>query len=188
MSKGEILEKIKQTASPLKKQLLTVALVTHLLEQKAKPVPTVIGGCALSYYSREVYFTSDIDLAYADTEALDEILKDIGFARQGRYWVSENLNLAVEVPASRLAGEDSPLEIIEFEGGLRCQILGLEDLIIDRLNACKHWASQIDCEMVELLLKKYYNEVDWNYLAKKAALPENNIQSELLELKNKTES
>jgi hypothetical protein len=58
----------------------------------------------------------------------------------------------VEVPASSLPGEESPVETVEFEAGLQCTIIGIEDLIIDRLNACKHWQSETDCEMVALLL------------------------------------
>jgi hypothetical protein len=54
MSTTEIIEKIRQTESPLKKQLLMVALITRLLREKGKEVPLVIGGCALSYYSRSV--------------------------------------------------------------------------------------------------------------------------------------
>jgi len=92
-------------------------------------------------------------------------------------------SLAIEVPASVLSDEDAPVEIVEFEEGLQCRIIGLEDLIIDRLNACKYWKSEIDCEMVELLLKRYTKELDWLYLEKKAAKPENNTLSELLELR-----
>ena len=187
MNTNEILVKIRQTESPLKRQLLMAALITNLLEQRGKNAPIVIGGCALSYYSSEVYFTGDIDLAYADREALDAVLKDIGFGKQGRYWVNEELKIAVEAPASVLIGEDSPLETVEFEEGLRCSIIGIEDLIIDRLNACKYWKSEIDCEIVELLIKKYTKELDWVYLEKKAAMPENNILSELSELKIRVE-
>ena len=50
MNTNEILEKIRQMESPLKRQLLMVALITNLLEQKGKNAPIVIGGCALSYY------------------------------------------------------------------------------------------------------------------------------------------
>ena len=82
METRDILDKIRKTESPLKRQLLTTALITRLLEQKGKPSPTLIGGCALSYYSREVYFTSDIDIAYSDTEALDEVLRELDFVRQ----------------------------------------------------------------------------------------------------------
>lgn len=185
METRDILDKIRKTESPLKRQLLTTALVTRLLEDKGKPAPVLIGGCALSYYSREVYFTADIDIAYADTQALDDVLRELDFVRQGRYWTNETLNVALEAPAGALSGEDAPLEVVEFEEGLRCQIIGVEDLIIDRLNACKHWKSESDCEMVELLLKKYFNEVNWEYLKKKASLPENNTKNELSELKKK---
>jgi len=57
MDTQELLETIQKMESPLKRQLLVVALVTRLLEKKGKPPPVIIGGCALSYYSREVYFS-----------------------------------------------------------------------------------------------------------------------------------
>ncbi|MCX5718419.1 MAG: DUF6036 family nucleotidyltransferase [Nitrospirae bacterium] len=187
MNTNEIIERIKQTESPLKRQLLMVALITRLLEQKGKEAPIVIGGCALSYYTREVYFTADIDLAYADREALDTVLKEIEFVKEGRYWVNEELTMAIEVPASVLIGEDSPVEIVELAENLQCKIIGIEDLIIDRLNACKYWKSEIDCEMAELLIKRYTKELDWIYLEKKAVTPENDVLSELLELRKKVE-
>jgi hypothetical protein len=185
MNKEEILEIIKRTESPLKRQLLTVALVSHLLQKKGKEVPIVIGGLALSYYTREVYFTADIDLAYADREALDEVLKELDFEKRGRYWVNEDLKIAIEVPVAVLAEEDSPLEIVELGPELQCKIVGIEDLIIDRLNACKHWKSEIDCEMAELLVMKYGKELDWDYLEKRAKKPENDLIQELDELKTK---
>jgi len=185
METQEILKIIRKTESPLRRQLLIVALLTKLLKKMNKPAPVIIGGCALSYYSREVYFTSDIDLAYADREALDKVLKNIGFEKKGRYWVHEELKLAVEAPASSLPGEDAPVEVVELGEDLQCSVIGIEDLVIDRLNAYKHWKSEIDGEMVELLLRRYRNDVDWSYLEKKALLPENDTSSEILELKNK---
>jgi hypothetical protein len=188
MDTQELLETIRKMESPLKRQLLIVALVTRLLEKIGKRPPVIIGGCALSYYSREVYFTSDIDLAYADREALDMVLKSIGFEKKERYWVHEGLKTAIEVPASILAGEDAPIEVVELGEGLQCSILGIEDLVIDRLNACKHWKSEIDCEMVELLIRRYMKDLDWSYLEKKAILPVNDTLSEIFELKKKVGS
>jgi hypothetical protein len=185
MKTKQILDIIKSTESPLKKQLLMVGLITRLLEEMGKSAPIIIGGCALSYYSREVYFTADIDLAYADREALDTVLMGIGFERRGRYWVNEGLKMAIEAPASVLAGEESPVEIVDLGEGLYCRIIGIEDLLIDRMNACKHWKSETDCEMVELLAKKYVNDLDWSYLEKKAAMPENDTLSELLEIEGR---
>ena len=185
METERILDIIKNTESPLKRQLLMVALITRLLEEKGKSPPIIIGGCALSYYSREVYFTADIDLAYADREGLDTVLMSIGFEKRGRYWVNEGLKMAIEVPASVLVGEEAPVEIVDLGEGLYCRIIGIEDLLIDRMNACKHWKSEIDCEMVELLAKRYVNDLDWSYLEKKAAMPENDTLSELLEIKRR---
>lgn len=187
MDSNQILGFIGKTESPLKKQLLMVALITRLLEEAGKPAPVIIGGCALSYYSREVYFTADIDLAYADREALDKVLKGIGFRKEGRYWIHEALKMAVEAPASNLAGEEAPIEIVELGEGLRCTIIGIEDLIIDRLNACKHWKSEVDCEMAELLVNRYVAELNWAYLDRKAALPENGCLKELQKIKERTQ-
>jgi predicted nucleotidyltransferase len=183
MDARKILGTIKKTESPLKKQLLMVALITKSLEEKGKNPPIIIGGCALSYYAREVYFTADIDLAYSDREALNEVLTSLGYEKRGRYWVNEELKMAIEVPASSLPGEESPVEVVEVGEGLQCWIIGLEDLVIDRLNACKHWKSEIDGEMVELLTKKYFNDLDWAYLEKRARSPENDTLKELLEFK-----
>jgi len=187
MDTNQILGTIGKTESPLKKQLLMGALITRLLEEAGKPAPVIIGGCALSYYSREVYFTADIDLAYADREALDKVLKRIGFKKEGRYWIHEALKMAVEAPASNLAGEEAPTEIVELGEGLRCAIIGVEDLIIDRLNACKHWKSEVDCEMAELLANRYVADLDWAYLKMKAALPENDSLNELQNIKERTQ-
>ena len=57
----EVLYLIKNTQSPLTRQLLMVGFITKLLEEQGKTSPSIRGGCALSYYSREVYFTADID-------------------------------------------------------------------------------------------------------------------------------
>jgi len=181
----KVIEMIANTESPLKRQLLMVGLVTRLLEEQGKKAPVIIGGCALSYYSREVYFTSDIDLAYAEREALDDALKSVGFQKKGRYWIHEGLKMAIEAPASKLPDEEAPLEVIEVGEGLQCTIIGIEDLIIDRMNACKHWKSEIDCEMAELLVNHYYSDLDWPYLERKAAQPQNDILLELQEIKRR---
>lgn len=185
METQEVLEVIQKTDSPLKRQLLMVALLTRLLKMMNQQAPIIIGGCALAYYSREVYFTSDIDLAYANREALDGALKSIGFKKEGRYWVHEGLKMAIEAPASSLPEQDSPVEVVELGEDLQCSIIGIEDLVVDRLNAFKHWKSEIDGEMVELLIRRYRDDLDWSYLEKKAKLPENNTLSEILDLKKK---
>ena len=127
MDKERILEIIRETGSPMRRQLLTVALISNLLQKKGK-----------------------------------------------------------EVPVGVLVDEDAPLEVVELGPELHCKIIGIEDLIIDRLNACKHWKSEIDCEMAELLIMRYGKELDWDYLEKKAQKPENDLAQELDEMKTKS--
>lgn len=178
-----VIQQIADCKSPLKRQLMLAALLTGILRNEGKPAPVVIGGCALAYYSREVYFTADIDLAYADREALDNALTGLGFHREGRHWVHDTLLLAVEAPAGELVEEDSSVEKVLLGQDLFCLVIGLEDLILDRLNAWRHWASSIDGEMAELLVRRYYTELDWNYLEAKAARPENGTAEEIQRLK-----
>jgi hypothetical protein len=67
--------------------------------------------------------------------------------------------------------------------GLQCTILGIEDLLIDRLNAWKHGHSETDGELVELLVRRYGDDLDWDYLEEKALLPENDTLAKVRELK-----
>jgi hypothetical protein len=184
----DILDKIGAPEAPLARQLLMMGLITRRLEQKGKPAPVLIGELALSYYTRDVYFTADIDLAYADREALDDVLQELGFSKAGRYWVHRGLDIAVEAPAAGLPGEEAPRETVELDEGLTCVIIGLEDLIIDRLNACKHRNAEVDCEMTELLIARYGKELDWDYLEKKAARPENGTLAGLRAFKDRRSS
>jgi hypothetical protein len=169
--------------SPLQRQLQALALISRLLKERGKAVPVLIGGCALAYYSREVYFTSDIDLACSDREALDEVLKELGFVPEGRYWVHHGLNLLVEAPAGALVDEHAPREIVEMADGLECCIIGIEDLLIDRMNACVHWKSTQECELVELLASMWNQDIEWEYLLERAASPENDTRDRFTTLR-----
>jgi len=174
-----IYARIPSISSPLKRQLMTVGLLGEVLREKGHPPPVIVGGCALAYYTREIYFSYDVDLAYRDTQALDEALSALRFRKEGRYWVNEALEVVIESPASSLPGEEAPQEEVLLEDGLSCRILGLEDLIVDRLNAFKHWNSRTDGEMVELLVKRYAGEMDWAYLRNRCGRPENDTLAEL---------
>jgi len=169
--------------SPLKRQLLLLAFVSQRMKEAGSQVPVLIGGCALAYYSREVYFTTDIDLACADRVTLDKVLRSIGFVREGRYWVHKGMNLMVEAPAGALVGEDAPRETVEMGDELELSVIGIEDLLIDRMNACVHWNSKQECEMVDLLVSMWSAEIDWKYLLERAEKPENSARERFEDLR-----
>lgn len=67
----------------------------------------------------------------------------------------------MEAPAGALPDEHSPCESVVLPDGLFCVVIGLEDLLIDRLNVWKHWNSRVDGEMAELLVRRFAADLDW---------------------------
>lgn len=160
------LDKVKQTADPLTKRLLFMGLLTKALEpQGIKPV--VVGGNAVEFYTAGGYATGDIDIV-APSEPIDEVLRSWNFRREGRHWVSQELDIVIEAPSRSL--EDQQYErACEVEiDALKVYILGIEDLIIDRLNAYVYWKSSDDGVWVKELIALHSDEIDWAYLESRA--------------------
>ena len=71
----------------------------------------------------------------------DNMCKD-GFQRSGRHWVNEEHELFLEFPATALE-EGETAATIEV-GKYSVLVIGLEELIVDRLAAWSFWNSEID--------------------------------------------
>lgn len=175
------LARVKETKGPLAKRLLFVGMLTKALERKnVKPI--IVGGNAVEFYTAGGYATGDIDLV-SPSEPLDEILTEWEFKKEGRHWLNEELDILVEAPTSTLAGDYEKLTEVEIEG-LKVYLLGIEDIIIDRLNAFVHWKSQDDKFWAKELISLHQDEIDWSYLEKRADKEQTtkalgNIQKEL---------
>jgi hypothetical protein len=162
-------QKLKQgtaIAEPLKRRLWVLGVITEAL--KADGIrPILIGGCALEYYTFGGYATRDIDVVVSDYQRLGEVMDELGFERRGRYWLRSDLEILLEAPAADLAGETAPLTVVELDD-LMCYIIGVEDLIIDRLNGYVHWGWEDDRRWVGRLLVLHADTVDWAYLEGRA--------------------
>ncbi len=137
-------------------------------------------------YLREIYSSLDVDIVYPFEDDLREVFDLFGFKKEGRYFIQDELRIVIEIPSSTLSGDENRVETVEFENGLYCKIIGIEDLLIDRVNACKYGNSKIDCEMAQLLSLKYGDQIDWNYMIKKAEEPQNDIAKEIEQLRKKS--
>jgi excisionase family DNA binding protein len=159
----QLLAKAKEIKDKLKKQLFVVAIFTNELA-KYKLRPVVVGGFAVEFYTVGGYNTGDIDLVFPDNDLLDKILSKIGFEKKGRHWINKELDIYIEAPGSHLtAGELAHLAEIEIEG-LKTYVIGVEDLIIDRLNALVHWKSTDEANWIKELMLISYDKIDWKYL------------------------
>ena len=142
-----------------------------LLTQEAEKrnlKPIVVGGSAVDFYTEGIYSSYDIDLVSNKRKIIGEILENLfDFKPSGRHWINEKIGLSVEIPDHTLAGDTDKVTVIRIEN-LKVYVIGLEDLIIDRLNACVYWKSQRDCDQAKYMIKYYRNQLDFVYLERKA--------------------
>ncbi|MHB1340441.1 MAG: helix-turn-helix domain-containing protein [Coriobacteriia bacterium] len=158
--------RVSAFSDTLERRLAFVAVLTAGVEALGWPAPVVVGGHAVEFWTAGDYPTVDIDLA-GDSEPVSEVLGAWGFAREGRHWYDESLGIVVEVPSTTLAPAQLDRTVTVDLGGLRAHILGIEDLIIDRLNACKHWSDDESC-MWAVALVSAAPGLDRRYLEQRA--------------------
>ncbi len=141
---------------------LTARLAPHEIE------PILVGGFALAVYTSGGYSTTDVDLALPIAPEVDAAFSDLGFVKNGRFWVRPELDLYFEAPApAGLPGETAPRTELEVDG-LRVVVLGVEDLLIDRLRGWVHWKSDEDGRWTRRLASLYAEKLDWKYLRSRA--------------------
>ncbi len=145
------------------KMIGTVGILTELLGENQRPV--IVGGLAVEIYTRNEYTTVDIDLILSQRDKANEILLQLGFHKQGRHWFHPTLLVSVEIPNFVLEDAD-PSKILELilPDELKIYVIGLEDIILDRLRACVHWKSNSDCEWAQRLYFLHKQSLDIEYL------------------------
>lgn len=159
------------------KMLQTTAILTGLLENENLH-PIIVGGLAVEIYTRSEYTTSDIDLIFSQRSIADKYLRLLGFVPEGRHWYHEELLVSIEIPNDMLedADDDRVIEL-ELQDNLHVYVIGIEDIILDRLRACVHWKSSSDCEWGKRLFLMHAQRLDLSYL--KATSHKDNTLNEL---------
>ena len=140
--------------------------------------PVVVGGHAVEFWTAGGYSTADIDLV-GGSEPAAQILASWGFSREGRHWYDDSLGIVVEIPGSQLSADERQHVSTVRLGGFVATVLGIEDLIIDRLNACVHWRDTEACLWAEALLSSP-EPIDIDYLRRRAT--EEDVRSRLDEM------
>lgn len=164
----ERLESLAAETDMARRRLVALALVAdRLAEDRIEPI--LVGGAALELYTAGGYATGDVDLALPTGPVVDRAFADLGFRKQGRFWVREDLDLLFEAPApAGLPGETAPRTEIDVEG-MRVVVIGIEDLLLDRLRAAVHWRSDEDRRWARRLALLYADRIDWRYVGERAA-------------------
>ena len=172
--------KAKAKERGFERMIYVMSLITPRLEEKGVKC-VVVGGAAVEFYTRDWYATGDIDLAVTKDKRkiIDQTLRDMGFTSEGRMWVREDLNLYIETPGDiRTIGMEKVTRI-ETDAGYT-YIIGLEDIILDRISAAIHWGSESDKEQAIRIASIYFEKIDWPYVRAKAK--KDNAESMLNEI------
>lgn len=158
---------LQTLANPLEIQLRTAAVITRALERLGGNA-VVVGGSAVSFYTGGSYLSRDVDLVTAASgAALSELLVVLGFERRDGAWVHTVTDVIVDFPAPPLAGDpERTVKVATPDGPVT--VIGIEDLLIDRLNAAVHWK---DTEAREwcISMLAIHKDLDLEYLAQQAA-------------------
>jgi hypothetical protein len=163
------LDKTASIANFVERKIYFMTILTKEVEMcgRTDKSPVVVGGTAVDIYTKGLFPSRDIDLI-GYRRVIGEILeKKFGFARAGRHWVNERIGIFIEVPGDYFSGDKNKITTI-WVGSLKLYVIGIEDLIIDRLNACVHWKSETDCDQARYMIRYYRDRLDFGYLEKKA--------------------
>lgn len=146
----------------LGRHLRAAAAIARLLAARQLR-SVVVGGSAVEFYTRGAYATADLDLIVPGLQEAAEVLERLGFEKHGASFVHPDVPLVVDLPPEPLAGDPDRLSVVEVEG-LAVYVIGIEDLLADRLRAAAYWNDEGSKEWAVQLLAAYWDDLDWSYL------------------------
>lgn len=140
------------------------AIFTELMELDGiKPI--IVGGLAVEIYTRGQYTTQDIDLVLPRRDLANNVFLRLGFVKEGRHWFHPEIDVGIEIPGDALEDADKDkVTKLHLPSGKYVYVIGIEDIILDRLRACIYWKSPSDCEWGFRMVKVHRERLDMGYL------------------------
>ncbi len=136
---------------------LAAFICTHLKKNSIEVV--LSGGACVSIYTRNRYQSYDLDFIEnipTSRKKLKDVLKQIGFIEEHRYFRNPKTPFFLEFPPGPLSIGDEPVsETIEkeFSTGL-LRLISPTDCIKDRLAAFYHWNDRQSLEQAILVARE----------------------------------
>lgn len=150
----------------LERQVSIAGIITEALDPLGI-LPVVVGGTAVEFYTLGQYATIDIDFVGIINDEMKKVLAGLGFIRDGRYWRIPQTDIMIEFPSEELSGTLDKVQPVEFNGR-KAYFIGIEDLILNRVQEAKHWNYSESAEWARTLMITHYDDIDWSYCHKKA--------------------
>ena len=164
-SPSTLIRQVKKEPNELRKKMLLVGYLSDELSKRGAFL-FLVGGQAVETYTAGQFTTGDIDITTTDQEATERLLTRLGFQREGMIWLNEKLAIAVHIVGSYPTRTER-VRTVEV-GPYRVVVVGVEELIIDRLRAAKFWKSGRDAEQALVLFNGFTKRIDLDYLRRRA--------------------
>ena len=161
-----ILVELKKEKNDLKKKMLLLGFLSDELSKSAAFL-FLVGGQAVETYTAGQFTTGDVDVTTTHREATESLLRRLGFKKEGMVWLNEKLAIAVHIVGS-YPSRTEKVRSLEV-GAYTVRIVGVEELIIDRLKAAKFWKSGRDSEQAAVLFDGFRKSIDVDYLVRRAS-------------------
>jgi hypothetical protein len=156
----KLLRKVPTTKRPLDQRLLVAAAFSTVMTSP----PIVVGGTAEEYWTGDEYHPTDLDLIPGPSSDDREAFRKLGFTKEGRHWVREDLPIATEFPHDesfevRRTFDEKVDEVI-------VKVIGVDDLYLDRLSQSTATENVRDQHFASLLAVAVTNweKLDWRYI------------------------
>ena len=156
---------LRKEPNDLKKKMLLLGFLSDELSRRAGLL-FLVGGQAVETYTAGQFTTGDVDVTTTDREATESLLGRLGFKKEGMVWLSEKLGVAVHIVGS-YPSRTAKVRSVEV-GPYTVKVVGVEELIIDRLKAAKFWKSGRDSEQAFVLFNGFRERIDLDYLSERA--------------------
>ena len=156
----KLLRQVPKAKRPLNQRLLVAAALSVVMS----PPPIVVGGTAEEFWTGDEYHPTDLDLIPGPSRADQEAFRDLGFKKEGRHWVREDIPIATEFP------QDESFEVRRtFDqkvADVLVKIIGVDDLYLDRLGQSTSTINIRDQHFSSLLAVALTNwgNLDWPYI------------------------
>ncbi len=166
MRPSAFVSRLKREPNDLKRKLLLLGYLGETLSKEGVSL-YLVGGQAVEAYTAGQFTTGDIDITTTKKAETERALVRLGFTMEGMVWLNAALGAAVHIVGTHPTRSERT-RAIEV-GPYRVNIVGVEDLIIDRLEAAKFWKSERDSEQATVLYQVFRGAIDLEYLRKRAA-------------------
>jgi hypothetical protein len=140
--------------------LAEIAAIVSDTLTKANIIAVLTGGGVVTVYSENEYQSDDLDfISPASSQKLEAAMSQIGFSKEGRYFIHPNTNYYVEFPPSPLMIGEQYIDYKECTvqkiGELELHILTPTLCVMDRLAGFYHWNDRQSLDQAVMVAKRH---------------------------------